>query len=82
MEMLTNTIKHARASQIDVVIEHAEDYFELNYRDNGIGFDSNKPKVGMGMNNMIDRAHFLGAEFKMEGKLDEGVSAKLKLKKD
>ncbi len=38
-ELLTNVIKHARASQVDVIIEVENDLLNITVQDNGVGFD-------------------------------------------
>ena len=52
-ECLTNTIKHARASEFVVDLQHRENVFELRIRDNGNGVE--KPLFGNGLTGLKER---------------------------
>jgi len=58
-ELVNNTIKHASAQKVDILLELKENNLILNYKDNGIGFNFNSmlnnPKSGMGLQNIISR---------------------------
>lgn len=54
-ELLTNTLKHANASQIDIHINKYDDYLKLLFEDNGIGFNPKKKKDGIGFSNIKNR---------------------------
>jgi len=58
-ELLNNTIKHASAQQVCILLEVKENILTLTYEDDGIGFDFDKmlndPKTGMGLKNIISR---------------------------
>ncbi|MEP0262537.1 tetratricopeptide repeat protein [Dokdonia sp.] len=54
-ELLSNTIKHAKAKQ--AIIQFSEDNNQLNfvYEDDGLGFDKNSKKEGIGLSNIERR---------------------------
>lgn len=61
-EMLNNVVKHANASQVDVILDVDEDRVALTVRDNGIGMPS-EPQDGpatYGLRGLKERAAFLG----------------------
>lgn len=61
-EALANVGRHARASNVDVVVVASEDFITLSVADNGIGI-SDAPTAGNGTSNMARRAEALGGEF-------------------
>ncbi len=68
-ESLSNVIRHAKATAVDINIEFTESQLSIAIRDYGIGFDpetatglgSPSPN-GAGLNNMGNRARLIGAE--------------------
>ena len=62
IELINNTIKHARASKIQIKmwVEHEE--VHLLYADNGIGLN-NKVSEGMGLINIKNRSAALNAQY-------------------
>lgn len=58
-ELINNTIKHASASKINISIIKDKKQLEIQYKDNGIGFDVQKmlssPSKGLGLSNIISR---------------------------
>ena len=63
---VTNSIKYANCSQIDCTIYSKENTIYLEIKDNGIGFDLESVKKGMGLNNMHKRAFLCGAKLELE----------------
>lgn len=50
-EALTNVLRHARASQVRVVLDEAEGWLQLSIRDDGQGF--NPESVGAGHHGLL-----------------------------
>jgi PAS domain S-box-containing protein len=67
-ESLTNTAKHARASEILVSLNLDADPWCMTVSDNGIGFDPLAPYVdaGLGMINMREMTEFVGGRFVLD----------------
>jgi signal transduction histidine kinase len=55
-EQLTNIIKYADASEVNIKIIQKERMLELSIEDNGKGFDAKAKRNGIGITNIIDRA--------------------------
>jgi signal transduction histidine kinase len=60
-EALTNVLKHARASRVEVVVRYAGDRLELDVEDDGRGGDEH-PGDGHGLAGMRERAAVFGGE--------------------
>lgn len=58
-EQLTNILKHAKATHVDIEIYEDNYNLFLNISDNGIGFDTNKSTAGLGLKNISSRASLL-----------------------
>ena len=72
-EAVNNSIKYAKSSIVDVNFEKQVNNLQITIEDNGKGFDINKVEFGNGLNNMKKRALEIGAEFKINTKLDHGT---------
>lgn len=80
-ELLTNTIKHSEAKNVEVSIENSEEKFELYVKDNGKGFDPVAIHKGAGLRNITNRAEIIGAELTISGIIGEGTMIILYLNK-
>ncbi len=59
IELINNTIKHAKANNIEISLEEKNNFLLLKYHDDGIGFNINEilnKKQGLGLNNVLNRA--------------------------
>ncbi len=54
-ELITNTIKHAEATQISLSLSELGNYLSLYYSDNGKGFDPETKFHGSGLSNIRER---------------------------
>lgn len=54
-ELLSNTLKHAQATEIHIQLSQFDDEIQLIFEDNGIGFDVNKISRGLGLNSIQKR---------------------------
>jgi len=55
-EQLNNIRKHARASKVQILVEHGNNNISLFIEDNGCGFDIHSKRKGHGITNIINRA--------------------------
>ena len=73
-EFFSNTIKHARASKLEVLLSFKEDLLIIVAKDNGIGFKSEEiQKKGIGLQNIKTRAKLINAKVNLESKPNNGT---------
>jgi len=67
-QLVSNTIKHAVASQIRILFKAGKEQLEIVYQDNGGGFDPDilKKQQGMGIQNMKSRLQMIHADYMIE----------------
>jgi signal transduction histidine kinase len=73
-EALSNALKHARASSVDVVLDLAAGHVEV--RDDGVGFDSDSPAVRsrhLGLASIEERAKEVGGKATIESTPGKGT---------
>lgn len=78
-ELLTNAIKHAKASQILVQCTQNEKAFFITVEDNGIGFNSITEYEGMGLRNIKNRVAYLNGTFEIESIINQGTNINIEL---
>ena len=78
-ELLTNTIKHAKASKIDLQLNLIENVLNILFEDNGIGFNSENHKPGIGFINLENRIAKLNGSIVMDSKLKRGTIANIEI---
>lgn len=65
-ELITNSIKHSSCNQISIELNVSSVFIEIIYRDNGVGFDLNNIKPGLGLSNIQSRVDSLSGQIKVE----------------
>jgi signal transduction histidine kinase len=60
-EAVNNTLKHAKASEIQIELIYQPHRVQLRVQDNGQGFDPTLPTGGYGLLGMQERSHHIGA---------------------
>jgi len=78
-ETLNNVIKHSSATSVTVQLNYSPECFELVISDDGIGFTTNKPVDGIGLRNMQNRAHIIGARLEFNSAAGRGTVISLVL---
>lgn len=83
-ELLSNTLKHANASKVNINLRETTRAIELTYTDNGNGFnmDSLTKGDGIGTQTMKSRADSIGAEFQINSSLGKGMEVTVSLAKN
>jgi len=64
-EALTNVLKHARATQVQVRLRQADGQLELEVEDDGRGATGEPGRAGRGVANMYARARQLGGHLEL-----------------
>ncbi len=81
-EALNNVIKHAEAKRVSVLVYRRPESVVLVVEDDGKGFDvatMTKPKDGLGLLGMRERAHLLRGELVIESSPGDGTMVKVTL---
>lgn len=80
-ELLTNVVKHARAQNVQVVIENGPDAFRISVADDGIGCDDDhssrmgKKESGFGLFSIRERLADFGGELHIRSEPGKGCEA-------
>ncbi len=72
-ELMTNTLKHAKAAKVDIHLSLIENELSLLFEDNGMGFDSSKSAEGIGFKNIKNRINELSGTLHIDSALERGT---------
>ncbi len=75
-EALNNTAKHSKADLVRLSLGKKEDKIELNIEDNGMGFDLENYRKGLGLTSMRERTELSGGSFEIESTPGKGTTIK------
>ena len=79
-ELITNSLKHSGCSEIRLSLSVAGDTLEMQYSDNGRGFDPQAMMdCGMGLSNINSRVSSLNGEFDIRSSKGRGMCASVKV---
>lgn len=81
-ELISNTLKYAKATEVRIKLWQNEEKVILNYADNGLGFDPDKKEhqKGLGMKNIESRLQMIGAELDLKSSPGKGVQVQIESK--
>ncbi|MEX0290568.1 MAG: ATP-binding protein [Flavobacteriaceae bacterium] len=81
-ELVNNAIKHARAKEVLVQINHREYKLDIVVEDDGIGFDASSSATGIGLQNVRSRVNYLKGELDIDsGKGGSSIRINIDLNK-
>jgi signal transduction histidine kinase len=72
-EALSNALRHASASLVEVVLAHEAEQIVARVGDNGVGFDPDSQSTGMGLENLRVRAALLSGAISIVSRPGEGT---------
>lgn len=78
-ELINNTIKHAKASKIEIYIYENKTHLLIAYSDNGIGIQKNIKGKGLGLSGIKNRIESLNGSFSYDDSQNFGFSSIFKL---
>ena len=80
-ETLTNIIRHAQASRVDIRLDIEDEHLVLVVRDNGIGIteEQREASASLGLIGMRERTQLLGGTVRIEGKENEQTKVILQI---
>lgn len=82
-ELITNSLKHANASEILLQLNTEDEEMVIQYEDDGIGFDQGKLKrAGMGLENIKSRINYMHGSIVIDSQKNEGMSVLIRVKYD
>lgn len=77
-ECITNTLKHAEATEISIIFERNEKKLQINYSDNGKGFIFDNIKhTGLGLLNMQSRLQSINGKLEIDSTLGSGTKIQI-----
>jgi len=79
-ETLSNTLRHAKATEVDILFVERDDLAIFRVQDNGVGFEMTEGKNGSyGLQNVKERAVEIGATCKVVSVPSQGTIVEVKL---
>lgn len=79
-ESVSNTLRHSKSSQLEVLLIQRDGFIILRVVDDGIGFDVEESKAGSyGMQNMHERAVEIGGTIKIISVKNKGTRLEVKV---
>jgi signal transduction histidine kinase len=73
-EALSNAARHARARKIEVTLTAQNVALEVTVRDDGVGFHVERPRTGLGLVGMAERAELAGGSVDIESAPGAGTT--------
>lgn len=78
-ELLTNTLKYAKAKNVEIHLNLHNNSLQLLFEDNGVGFDQNKTPTGIGLQNIKSRLEKLNAQFNIDSTINRGTAVTIEI---
>ncbi len=78
-ELISNVLRHAHATTIDVQLLRNKGHLVLLVQDDGVGIPEKLAAEGLGMRSMADRARALGGTFAIERTGERGTLATVRI---
>lgn len=79
-ESVSNTLRHSKAKNFDVLLIQRDDFIILRVTDDGVGFDVEETKAGSyGLQNMYERAIEIGGTLKIVSVKQKGTRLEVKV---
>ncbi|WP_306351123.1 sensor histidine kinase [Flavobacterium sp. '19STA2R22 D10 B1'] len=74
-ELMNNSLRHGKATIIDVSFDENQGKIRCSYKDNGIGFDTSSIEFsrGLGMKNIESRIDYMDAKIGVTSSINNGV---------
>ena len=79
-ELVSNTLRHAKASELELYLNQSAKQLVLRLQDDGVGFDTSKKKAGSyGLLNVKERISSVGGTVKIISIINQGTSIEIKI---
>lgn len=73
-ELLSNTLKHASATRVELQINQDEEEISVILEDNGCGFDVQSMRTGIGLTNLVERIAQYNGKVDINSTLQNGTT--------
>lgn len=81
-ELINNTLKHAKATEIFISLVRRDDGLILLYEDNGQGFSTDSANAGYGLTNINTHAQAIFGELLIDSSIGKGTAVTLTIPPD
>ncbi len=80
-ESMTNIVRHAGATRVDIAIERTDGEIRVTVRDDGKGFETADPRkpLSTGLVGLRERAYFLDGEVDVESAPGQGTTVRVRI---
>jgi PAS domain S-box-containing protein len=82
-ELINNTLKHARASKVEIYLIRRHSIIQLTFTDNGVGFDveevMERKRAGIGLRNIFGRISSINGRSEVNSAPGEGVDIRIEI---
>ena len=82
-ELINNTLKHAKATNINIHLQKKGNQIDLNFKDNGVGFDveevMERRKAGIGLKNILGRISSIKGRSSIKSEPGNGMSVDIEI---
>lgn len=78
-ETFQNAIKHAKCTIFEITFHRTDEQFTIIMSDNGVGFNRNRGKKGIGMRNITSRINKLGGTWHIDSIKGKGTTTTLNI---
>ena len=83
LELINNTLKHAKAGKISILLSETDQLLEFNYTDDGIGMNwpevNSRRSKGLGLPSIISRVKSLSGEYMIQTNPGQHFSISIKI---
>ena len=77
--MLTNTLKHAKAKNVEIHVNIHNKTLQMLFEDNGVGFDKEKMRTGIGLQNIKSRLEALQGNINIDSTINRGTAVTIEI---
>jgi len=81
-EALNNILRHAQAKMVEIYLKKKRVNVTLEIADDGIGFEKQLDKGGMGLKNMRERVKLIDGKLKIDSNVGKGTKITVTVRDD
>jgi signal transduction histidine kinase len=78
-ELITNTLKHAKAKNVEIHVNIHNKTLQMLFEDNGVGFDKEKMRTGIGLQNIKSRLEALQGNINIDSTINRGTAVTIEI---